>query len=460
MTIGYCEVRTTDEKPNAGIIRKGSQALTARLATILALLFVLSPVISGCRDANALWDLIYPMSHSERSDPATTAAESHASDFGPTEESSSVNTITATSADLETGPTSKQQDLVLPDEHLSIMVSRLILAALNARTERIELDDVFQIYHVDESQVQSVIDAVFAIYQEVYNEHPEFFYLNGSFEVSYTLLKGRDTVISAMYLVPGFTPDAAGLTAKQLDDLILRVMHEVTQIADEIKMQSEQPVERAILLHDLLIRRIAYDEHADLDKNTVQSALLAHTTLCQGYARSFQLISQKLGLKVSLISGQSGGIGHAWNLIDLDGKTYHIDVTHDDPLPDQGAGGPIDHRHLFRSDDQMAPTHQWERKSYPACPDDGAFYYVMNNLTVSSQDELKTRIDTFLAGIDYALEKQNRLELLYTGEDLLSAASFQSYFKSVLQDSAAGFSVTYRADSDKSVLVMEVQPQP
>ena len=427
---------------------------------ILALLFALSPVMAGCHDTNALWDLIYPTNNSERSDPATTAVESRATDFSPTEVSSSENAVTATSADLETGPTAERQVLVLPDEHLDIMVSKLILAALNARAEKIILDDVFQIYRVDESQVQSTIDAVFAIYQKVYDGHPEFFYLNGSFEVSYTLLKGRDTVISAMYLVPGFAPDAAGLTAKQLDDLILRVMHEVTQIADEIKIQTGQPVERAILLHDLLIRRIAYDEHADQGKNTVQSALLAHTTLCQGYARSYQLISQKLGLEVSLISGQSGGIGHAWNLIDLDGKTYHIDVTHDDPLPDQGADGPIDHRHLFRSDDQMTLTHQWERKSYPPCPDDGAFYYLMNSLTVSSQDELKARIDTFLAGIDYSKDRQNRLELLYTGADLPSGDSFQSYFKDVLQDSAAGFAVTYRADSDKSVLVMEVQPQP
>ena len=34
--------------------------------------------------------------------------------------------------------------------------------------------------------------------------------------------------------------------------------------------------------------------------------------------------------------GTADEIDHAWNLVELDGKWYHLDATWDDPMPDQG----------------------------------------------------------------------------------------------------------------------------
>jgi hypothetical protein len=426
------------------------------------MMLIMSGSLTGCQYPDFIWDLVLPTTHTvmtietDRTETVsgTGSSQTDASFGSQATQSAATGTTTP-----KTNSTGSRQELVLPDEQFDKLVGDLVLSALQERQRIIILDEVFQAYQVDETMVQPSIDAIFAVYNDVFAEHPEFFYMSGSIEVSYTLLQGSRTTVSAMKLIPGFWPDTGQLTEEQLDQLISRVMTESRQIADQIRQQSNDPIEQAIMLHDRLIQRIAYDPQADQDNNTIHSALLAGTTLCSGYARSFQLIGQALGLEVDLITGESGGIGHAWNLITLDDHVYHLDVTHDDPLPDQGEAGPVSHRHLFRSDAQMRQTHQWQRENYPACPDDGAFYYTRQDLAVASRKELAKRLDDFLQDIDFSKPKSNSLELLYTGDDVPSTDRLQSLFADALRDAATGSSVVYRSDAEKSVLVMEVTPQ-
>ena len=450
----------------------GPKDLVIRRIRLLALAMVLVWTLAGCQNPGFIWDLVLPTTSTAITAATGDTGTMSGAASGLTEVSSGNQTTqfdSSTTTTRETSPTSSRQELVLPDDQFDQQVGSLILSALRARQRTIVLDEVFATYRVDEPMVQAVIDAIFAVYDDVFSEHPEFFYMSGSFEVSYTLLQGSTTqgsttqgsgtTVSAMKLVPGYWPDTEKLTDGQLDELINQVREEARLIADQIRQQTQDPIEQAILLHDGLIQRIAYDPQADQANNTVHSALLDGITLCSGYARSFQMIGIELGLKVDLITGQSGGIGHAWNLIDLDGRLYHIDVTHDDPLPDQGEEGPVDHRHLFRSDEQMRQTHQWQLQDYPACPEDGAFYYTRNDLVVTSRKELMNRLDDFLAGIDFSKTVGHRLELLYTGDDVPSTERLQKLFADALRDAATGSAVVYRSDAEKSVLVMEVTPQ-
>ncbi|MEI0738920.1 hypothetical protein VQ056_23700 [Paenibacillus sp. JTLBN-2024] len=51
---------------------------------------------------------------------------------------------------------------------------------------------------------------------------------------------------------------------------------------------------------------------------------------------------------------------HAWNLVLLDGKWYHLDTTWDDPAPDRK--GEIGFGYYLRTDAQMKKDHAWTKK--------------------------------------------------------------------------------------------------
>ncbi|OCS89267.1 Ig-like domain-containing protein [Caryophanon latum] len=54
--------------------------------------------------------------------------------------------------------------------------------------------------------------------------------------------------------------------------------------------------------------------------------------VCQAYALLFQRLMEEEGIASKYIVGVAGGINHAWNLVTIDGKTYHIDATYGDPV--------------------------------------------------------------------------------------------------------------------------------
>lgn len=55
-----------------------------------------------------------------------------------------------------------------------------------------------------------------------------------------------------------------------------------------------------------------------------------YVTVCEGYSRCFNLLLEKAGIETTLVSA----VSHAWNLVKLNGKWYHMDVTWDDLFKD------------------------------------------------------------------------------------------------------------------------------
>lgn len=94
--------------------------------------------------------------------------------------------------------------------------------------------------------------------------------------------------------------------------------------------------EIALLVHDAVIDAIDY---AWNEKNEPQEEAWAHSILgvfdgrgavCEGFARAYQLLLNFKGVDCLFVTGESRGQGHAWNVIQLDGEWYGVDVTWDD----------------------------------------------------------------------------------------------------------------------------------
>lgn len=64
-------------------------------------------------------------------------------------------------------------------------------------------------------------------------------------------------------------------------------------------------------------------------KYSAYAALIHKTAVCQGYAVLLYRLALMAGIDARVVTGTANGGGHAWNIVKLDGKWYHVDATWD-----------------------------------------------------------------------------------------------------------------------------------
>ncbi|ULO08247.1 transglutaminase [Paenibacillus sp. 19GGS1-52] len=124
--------------------------------------------------------------------------------------------------------------------------------------------------------------------------------------------------------------------------------------------------EKVRVIHDWVVLNLKYDK--SYRKYTAFEAIQSGSAVCQGYSLLTYKLLKEAGITNTIVEGtarQKGGVreSHAWNLVLLDGRWYHLDTTWDDPTPDQA--GVVSSSYYLRTDAQMRVDHNWT-KFYPA----------------------------------------------------------------------------------------------
>lgn len=135
--------------------------------------------------------------------------------------------------------------------------------------------------------------------------------------------------------------------------------------------------EKIKTVHDYMVLTCKYD-YTNYSNGTIpkvsytpRGVLIKKKAVCQGYAETFQLFMDALGIPCKTVTGTAnngsgnGYQGHAWNMVKVNNKWYHVDVTWDDPVPDQKKY--INYGYFLIPDSQMDNDHKWNRSSYPKC---------------------------------------------------------------------------------------------
>ncbi|BAU27907.1 transglutaminase superfamily protein [Aneurinibacillus soli] len=144
------------------------------------------------------------------------------------------------------------------------------------------------------------------------------------------------------------------------------VTAQVKKITASIIKPGMNAHEKVRAIHDYIVSTVAYDE--SLSRYSAYDALKSGTTVCNGYAQLANRLLAQAGVENQIISGDaSSGTGetepHAWNLVKLDGKWYHLDCTWDDPVPDKK--GSVEYMYYNLSDNQMKADHTWKTGKFP-----------------------------------------------------------------------------------------------
>lgn len=98
--------------------------------------------------------------------------------------------------------------------------------------------------------------------------------------------------------------------------------------------------EKTKALHDYLCQhcRSAVPNDPAVLKTEAVAALAFGAATCDGYARAYQILCERAGLKVTRKLGYANGEKHAWNTVMVGGTWYNVDVCWDDPIVLTGSG--------------------------------------------------------------------------------------------------------------------------
>ncbi|MBP2002440.1 hypothetical protein J2Z69_003513 [Paenibacillus shirakamiensis] len=187
------------------------------------------------------------------------------------------------------------------------------------------------------------------------------------------------------------------------------VAAQVKAIINSLKLTSMNEHEKVKAIHDWVVLHLKYDQ--SLGKYTAYEGLKTGEAVCQGYSLLTFRLLKEAGILSLIAEGSAGGQLHAWNLIQLDGRWYHMDTTWDDPVPDQL--GKVHYNYYLRTDAQMAKDHVW-KKPVPAAVSN--YRMILENTISSAQGSVKTRLQSLQADLNYDLYQNGKA--VHTAEGL------------------------------------------
>lgn len=212
-------------------------------------------------------------------------------------------------------------------------------------------------------------------------DHPEIFYVNGYRFTKYT--RGGELKRLAFSASYCYSESEAEKLKKDINAAVDAILANVYPGATEY-----QKIKYA---YDIIVLETEYDVNS-ADNQNIISVLINKKSVCQGYAKTLQLLLNRMGIPCTLVTGTvSNGESHAWNAIMADGQWYYADVTWGDSSYKSADANkvdyapPVNYDYLLVTSPEISSTHTAEdivELPYAQAIDDN--YYVKEGLYVTT----------------------------------------------------------------------------
>ncbi|MBQ0064798.1 MAG: hypothetical protein KBT48_03470 [Firmicutes bacterium] len=110
------------------------------------------------------------------------------------------------------------------------------------------------------------------------------------------------------------------------------VSSKIKQVLEELNLATLSDYDKIKTIYDYIAESVKYDyaglnDESDLVKYTAYGALIDKSAVCQGYASLLYRMLLSQGIDCRIIRSES--LNHSWNIVELDGIYYYLDVTWD-----------------------------------------------------------------------------------------------------------------------------------
>ncbi len=166
---------------------------------------------------------------------------------------------------------------------------------------------------LDSAQLKKVLYAI-------RNDNPEFFWISSTFAYMYPK---NSTVIK---LSSTFSKQEKEKAEEALNKKVSEIISKASVCSTDY--------ERELFFHDYLIANCKYESNYNsLGKDSkIYSAygcLIDGRAVCEGYSYAMQILLNSVGIDARTVSGFRGKEPHMWNMVKINNKWYHLDVTWD-----------------------------------------------------------------------------------------------------------------------------------
>lgn len=200
-----------------------------------------------------------------------------------------------------------------------------------------------------------------------------------------------------VYLTYRYTKNECFIKKKNVTDALNRARYIVSgKITADMSDYAKEKI-----LHDYIINNTRYDyenylNHTLSDESFEEyGCLVLGTAVCEGYSEAMKLLCDLSGIECRIVTGETENNGqwesHSWNIVKIDGSYYHLDVTNDDPVFEDGTNM-LRYHYFNLTDSEMARENRWDKSAYPACTSSKDGYYYNNNFIAESRSDFEQAV--------------------------------------------------------------------
>ena len=130
-------------------------------------------------------------------------------------------------------------------------------------------------------------------------------------------------------------------TKEKVKEYNRKIEKVVNELVEKVHLLECNDYQKEFRVHDWLCQNVSYDyEGADKDKvsrviasHNILGVFAHHKAQCEGIAKAVKVLLNAVDIKCIVATGETEANGkkehHAWNIIDIDGSPYQVDVTCD-----------------------------------------------------------------------------------------------------------------------------------
>lgn len=240
------------------------------------------------------------------------------------------------------------------------------------------------------SDSEEIMKSYPRIVRALMDDNPLLYFLNQSMiEIA------KDAYGNVAVLPQYFFPEDKVKTYNQ------RLQGAANRIIYDLKLTEGTDLEKTRKVHDYLCSTVSYD-HKGSDLKDVTRFITAHNVLgvfaykkaqCEGIAKAAKVLLNAVDVRCIVVFGQAennDGVlaDHCWNIVNIGGHPYHMDVTFD---IGKGTEGCIAYDYYNISDFQIRKDHVFST-GLPKCTEKQASYFEQEGLTFSSKRKLENYI--------------------------------------------------------------------